>query len=124
MPTDNSRPYLAPSEWRIFYVLSQGRSPMTIREIGVELIHLYPDQKQAYNTIATIITRMITKGYIREESGPSARSYQTTSPFDDALRQHFEHYLSEHLLDQPEEIGTLLEVLSRKLISGKPGGPH
>ncbi len=116
MATQPQRPYLAPSEFRIFFVLSL-RNPLTIREIGHDLAHRYPDFRQGYSTLATILQRLISKGYVSqgEPGSTTAFLFHPTLPLDDVVRSHVEHFLDDHLLVEPAEIRTVVEVAAGKL---------
>ena len=62
---------LAPSEWKVFWVLSQ-RNPLNVAEISRELARHDPDFSLSENTIRTYVKRLEQKG-CREAPRPASR---------------------------------------------------
>ena len=105
-------PYLAPSEWQVFYVLSK-RGPLTIQEIGRELVGMNPDFKAGYTTLLSYAQRLIRKGYVHQKrlAGPTtAHTYSAVVPFNFALRRQIERFFAEFIFDDPESLRTLRQL--------------
>lgn len=118
MPAKSESPaprFLAPSEFRVFLILSR-RHPLTVREISQELTLRHPDTHQAYTTLATLVHRLVKKGYVAQE-GSSPHQYRPTVDFDAALRAHVEHFLDELALGDPAELRVVLETVTGRLPS-------
>lgn len=108
-------PFLPPSEFRIFAVLCK-RHPLTIREIGQELARRDPDFRQGYTTLATLLQRLVKKGYVvQESSGSAPYLFRPRVPFDAALRRHIERFLDDFVVSEPVELRAVLEMVMDRL---------
>jgi predicted transcriptional regulator len=111
-------PLLAPSEWRIFLVLSL-RSPLTIREIGIELSRRDPEFRQGHATLSTLLKRILTKGYVRQKVDDDVTmptQYWPTVPLDVALRPHVERFLLDFTQQRREALEIVLDVIQQKAV--------
>jgi predicted transcriptional regulator len=111
-------PTLAPSEWRVFFLLSR-RQPMTVAEIAQELARLDPELARSYNTVKTFAERLCRKGYLRREpqpvtsgAGREAFAYSLAVPFEDALKLHVHRFLDQFALGGKAD----LDVIRRALV--------
>jgi predicted transcriptional regulator len=114
--TSPDLPYLAPSEWQVFFVLSK-RGPMTINEIGAELVRIQPDFAVAYTTILTYVQRLIRKGYVQQKRLPgptTAHTYSTCVPYDFALSRQVARFLAEYTFGDPESLGTVRRIVDEQ----------
>jgi predicted transcriptional regulator len=111
-------PLLAPSEWRIFLVLSF-RSPLTIKEIGIELSRRDPDFRQGHATLSTLLKRIIAKGYVRQKANEDVTMptlYWPTAPLDLALRRHVERFLFDFTQQRREALEIVLDVVKQQAV--------
>lgn len=109
-------PFLPPSEFRIFSVLCK-RHPLTIREIGQELARRDPDFQQGYTTLATLLQRLIRKGYVvQEDLGPAPHLFRPSVPFDVALRRHIQRFLDDFVSSEPVELRAVVEMVMDRLV--------
>lgn len=109
---------LAPSEWRVFFLLSR-RQPMTVAEIAQELARLDPELARSYNTVKTFAERLCRKGYLRREpqpvtsgAGREAFAYSLAVPFEEALKLHVHRFLDQFALGGKAD----LDVIRRALV--------
>jgi len=112
-------PYLAPSEWQVFYVLSK-RGPLTIRDIGAELVRMKPDFEAGYTTILSYVQRLVRKGYVRQQRLPgstTAHLYRTKVPFEFALSRQVERFLAEFIFDDAENLDTLRRIVEDHVLA-------
>ncbi len=108
-------PYLAPSEFRIFSLLSK-RGPLTIRDIGTQLARLDPEFRQGASSIGTLLQRLIQKGYVEQRGEEAtARRFGAIYPYDQALRRHIERFFHDLMLDGPDDLRTLIEMALERL---------
>jgi len=107
---------LAPSEWKIFWLLSK-RNPLNVAEISRELGRHDPDFSLSENTIRTYVKRLEQKGYL---SGGAATdfSYRPSVPFEVALRFHVDRFLEQFALGGREN----LEIV-RQVVEERPANP-
>ncbi|HEX9944276.1 MAG TPA: BlaI/MecI/CopY family transcriptional regulator [Thermoanaerobaculia bacterium] len=108
-------PYLAPSEWQIFCLLSK-RSPLTVRDLGAELRRRQSPRQ--HTTILTFVQRLVRKGYVAQRpagGATTANLYYAVVPFELALRLHVERFLAELVLDDPEDLRLLRRILDEHL---------
>ena len=109
-------PFLPPSEFRIFSVLCK-RHPLTIREISLELSRRDPEIRQGYTTLATLLQRLIRKGYVVQDgAGPAPHLFRPSVPFDVALRRHIERFLDDFAVSEPVELRAVLEMVMDRLV--------
>ena len=109
---------LAPSEWKVFWVLSQ-RNPLNVAEISRELSRHDPEFSLSENTIRTYVKRLEQKGYL---SGGAATdfTYRPSVPFEVALRFHVNRFLEQFALGGREDLEIVLEVVKKRLESPLP----
>ena len=112
-------PYLSPSEWQIFYVLSRRGSEITLRALGSELAELDPDFDLSYSSLHTLVGRLIEKGYVDSRSTgsgvTSTRLFWPLVAFDAALRRHTERFFSQFLFDDPRHLKTVRKLVDERL---------
>jgi predicted transcriptional regulator len=112
-------PYLAPSEWQIFYAVAKRGGEITLRELGMELTRLDPDFALAYSSLHTLVNRLIEKGYLDSRSTgsglTSTRLFWPIVPFDVTLRRHAERFLDQFVFDDPRDLKTVRKVLDERL---------
>ena len=121
MDTSPDFPYLAPSEFRIYSLLSK-RGPLTIRDIGTQLARLDPGFSQGPSTLGTLLQRLIQKGYVEQRGEEAtARLFRSIYPYDLALRRHVERFFQDLTLDGADDFRLLIEMaLARMAPSKKP----
>lgn len=110
-------PYLSPSEWRIFLVLSV-RNPLTVKEIGLELSRRNPDFRQGISTLSTLLQRLIASGYVRKMMPPdtsTAIQYEPLVPLEPAFRRHAERFISDFTQLRRDQLESLLQAVTDHL---------
>ena len=106
MPLD--RTPLSPAEWRIFKIVllspRQGAS--------VEWVRSRLPETRSPSTVATLITRIRDKGWIRSEDAGASQAlyYFPLIPSNEAVVELVQHLLTEYDLT-PDELGRALESL-------------
>ncbi len=119
MPTPSAIPeipLLAPSEFRIFFVLCK-RNPLTLRQIGQELARRDPEFRQGHDTLAPFLQRLVKKGYVSQHAQEGLPPlFQPSIPFDFALRRQFERFLDDCFLTGPAELRALVDVALDRLV--------
>ena len=110
-------PYLSPAEFRIYSLLSK-QGPLTIREIRMQLSRLDPALTQSYNTVGTLLERLMDKGYVEQhDQGGRAHVFRPTIPYDFALRLHVARFLDAFLISSSRaDLRALLEIVADRLI--------
>lgn len=110
-------PYLSPSEWSIFLVLSC-KHPLSVKEIGQELSRVDDDFQKSISTLTTLLQRLMARGYVRKVP-PRASStpilYEPIVPLEPAFRSHAERFISSFTQLRREQLGLLLEVVQDRL---------
>ena len=111
-------PDLSPSEFRIFAVLAR-RGPLSIRDIGQTLARQDPHFSQGYNSLGTLLQRMVKKGYVTQEdpSGTAGKLYRPLLPYDFVIRRQIENFLDTLFLTSQEDLRVVIEVVQARLAS-------
>ena len=115
-------PYLPPSEWRIFLVLSM-KNPMTVREIGLELSRHNPDFRQGISSLPTLLHRLVTNGYVRKTVPPDSSTsilYEPLVPLEPVFRRHAERFISDFTQLRREQLELLLQIVTDRLAKLPP----
>ena len=111
--------FLSPAEFRIFSLLSR-RGPFRIGEIKVHLGRLHPEFRQGYNTIGTLLKRLIQKGYVEQrDEGQTAHLFYSIVPYDRALSWHVERFLDSFLITSRADLRTMLDLVADRLTAAK-----
>jgi predicted transcriptional regulator len=100
-------PFLSPSEWRIFLLLSS-RGPLSVKEIRSELSRSVPDFRQGISTLSTLLQRLMANGYVcrtRSASGPIV--YHPVVALEPAFRRHADRFLSDFTQFRREQLECL-----------------
>lgn len=109
-------PYLSPAEFRIYSLLSR-HGPLTIREIRIQLARLDPTSTQGYNTVGTLLHRLIEKGYAEQQAqGQVSHWFRPTIPYDFALRWHVDRFLDGFRISSRADLRVVLEIVIDRLI--------
>lgn len=66
-----------------------------------ELLEMYPDQKPANTTVATLLKRMKDKGYIDYEQMGRSRRYYPTVKKSDYFSRHIKGLIEKYFDDSP-----------------------
>lgn len=106
---------LSPSEWMVFWVLSQ-RHPLSTAEVAQELARQEPSVSFNGNTVRTFLTRLQKKGYVTAE--PSAGRevlYHPSVPLEVALRFHVNRFLDQFALGGRDDLEILREIIEQRL---------
>ncbi len=108
-------PFLSPSEWRIFLVLSM-TSPLSVKEISEELSRRHTDFHQGISTLSTLLQRLMANGYVSRTRGPSGMIvYEPLVPLEPAWRRHAERFLDDFTQRRREPLELLLQVVKEHL---------
>jgi len=108
---------LSPSEWKVFYVLSTRREPLSTKETMVELTRIDPESSWVFNTVQTLLKRLVDKGFLtREEVYDSNSSrampvYGLAVPYEEALRLHLLRFLDQFALAGQRDIELIERLL-------------
>ncbi len=109
-------PRLSPAEFRIYSLLSK-QGPLTIKEIRLHLARLDPALTQGYNTVGTLLQRLIEKGYAEQQAqGRVAHTFHPTIPYEFALRWHFHRFLDSFLICSRADLRIVLTIVTDRLI--------
>src|SRR3954452_16659014 len=108
---------LAPSEWKIFWVLSQ-RNPLNVAEISRDLARHDPDFSLSENTIRTYVKRLEQKGYLAGGAS-TGFAYRPSVPFEVALRFHVNRFVEQFALGGREDLEIFRQVVEERLSTGK-----
>jgi predicted transcriptional regulator len=108
-------PYLSPSEWRIFLLLSS-RSPLSVKESRSELSRSVPGFRQGISTLSTLLQRLLANGYIcRRRNASGTIVYHPAVPLEPAFRRHADRFLSDFTQLRREPLETLRDRVSEHL---------
>jgi predicted transcriptional regulator len=110
---------LSPSEFRIYAVLAR-HGPLTIRDVGRLLAQRDPDFSLGYNSLGTLLQRMVRKGFVLQEDpqGTAAgKLYRPLASLDFAIEQQVEAFLDSLRLDSQEDLRIVIEIVSARLPS-------
>ncbi len=107
-------PFLSPSEWRIFLVLSI-RSPLSVKELLAELCRCDAGFRQGISTLSTLLQRLIANGYVERTMDRRTIVYRPTVAMEPALRRHAERFLTSFTQGRREQLEILLDLITSHL---------
>jgi uncharacterized protein (DUF433 family) len=118
---------LAPSEWRIFSLLTR-RHPLAISEITQELNRgRDPQHALAESTVRTVVKRLKSKGYLtttaNDDPSSPALVYGPGVPLELALRLHVRNFLDHYALAGTPDLRLVRDVVEERLTASGPLAP-
>lgn len=114
-PDSKELPYLSPSEWRIFLVLSM-QSPLSVKQISEELSRRHPDFGQGISTLSTLLQRLMANRYVvRGRSDTGVIVYKPIVALEPALQRHAERFLDDFTQHRRPVLESLLRIVKEAL---------
>lgn len=112
-------PLLSPSEWRVFFALSQ-RSEATVRQLEAD-IDSGQAQPMSYATIQVLVRRLEEKGYVHSRRPDREKShlYRGAYPFNEVLRRHATESLATLCQGNQRLLLTVVRDILEDLLSKK-----
>jgi len=116
---------LAPSEWKIFALLTR-HNPLSTSEITQEL-NRQNDPRHAVTdgTVRSLVKRILDKGYLTTIANDqrSAIVYSPSVPFETALRLHVNNFLDQYAPLGAPDLRLIRDLVDRRLTAADPVTP-
>lgn len=116
MPRTTANDLLAPTEWKVFYAVSQRREPLSVREIEQELGRIDAAVSWGTSTVQTLLKRLVEKGFLKREdvfNTPSRPTpvYKPAIPYEEALRLHTLRFRDQFALGGKRDVDRVSQFL-------------